>query len=402
MNVMQVNTVYPNGSTGRIAAEIAEYTARQRNAGSVVAFGIGEETHKQGLLAVRIGSPLERKTHAVIRKLFDGEGYASRRATKQLIRLCRSKQIDVVHLHNLHGCYLNLSLWFRYLQKAKLPVIWTLHDCWPLTGHCAHFIDCGCTLWKTQCHHCPQQKSYPVCIGFDGSKRNYEHKKKLFASPRNLTIVAPCRWMQDIVQDSFLKDVPTRVIYNGVDQQTFRRLPSDIKAQHGIAGKHLLLAVASDWTERKGLAILYQLSEVLSKSYQIAIIGLSPEQKQALPEAVMGLETVSSAETLCAWYSAADCFINPTLEDTMPLVNLEALACGTPVVVFDTGGCPEAVTDTCGMVVKRGEVCSFAKAVRHICESGIDYSDACMARAKHFSMQNTVEAYYQLYQEVIG
>ena len=343
MKVLQVNTVYPNGSTGRIAAEIAGYTARQNGASAVVAFGIGDSSEKPNLRAVRIGSPWDRKVHAVLRKLFDAEGYASRRATKQLIRLCQEQQVDVVHLHNIHGCYLNLKLWFRYLQKANLPVIWTLHDCWPMTGHCAHFDYSRCNRWKTQCEKCPEQKSYPVCIGFDGSGRNYRMKKILFTSLQNLQIVAPCRWMKNIAADSYLNGYPIRVIYNGVDMQKFKPTASDIRDRYGLENKRLLLAIASDWTERKGLSILCRLPEILDESYQVAIVGLTPEQKKALPGEIIGVEALSSAEALSAWYSAADCFVNPTLEDTMPLVNLEALACGTPIVVFNTGGCPEAV-----------------------------------------------------------
>ena len=402
MKVLQVNTVYPNGSTGRIVAELAEYTARQQNARAMIAFGIGEEIHKQNLDAIRIGNPVERKLHAVIRKWFDAEGYASRRATRQLIHICWNTKPDIVHLHNLHGCYLNLKLWFTFLQKAGTPVIWTLHDCWPLTGHCAHFSYCGCELWKTQCYNCPQQLSYPVCTGLDGSKRNYRLKKKLFTSLQNVILAMPCRWMEEIVQKSFMKDFPTRVIYNGVDLQKFRRLPSDIKTQHGINAEHLLLAVASDWTERKGFTILHQLSDQLDDGYQIVILGLSPEQKQALPGKILGLGKTASTEELCAWYSAADCFVNPTLEDTMPLVNLEAFACGTPVAVFDTGGCAEAVTDACGKVVKQGDVQGLTDAIRQICESGHDYTPACISQAGRFAMRNMAEAYFQLYQEVAG
>ncbi len=402
MKVLQVNTVYPNGSTGRIAAEIAEYTARQEGASAVVAFGIGEAAEKPNLYAVRIGSPCERKLHAVLRKLFDAEGYASRRATKQLIRLCREQQVDVVHLHNLHGCYLNLKRWFRYLQKANLPVIWTLHDCWPMTGHCAHFDYSGCERWKTQCNKCPEQKSYPVCIGFDGSRRNYRMKKRLFTGLQNLRIVTPCHWMKDIVAESYLGGFPIHVIYNGVDMQNFKPTASDIRTRYGLENKRLLLAVASDWTERKGLTILCRLPEMLDESYRVAIVGLTPEQKKALPTAIIGVEAVSSAETLSAWYSAADCFVNPTLEDTMPLVNLEALACGTPIVVFNTGGCPEAVAPGCGAVVEKGNVVGLVNAIRQICESNSDASPACLRQAGRFSAQNTVEANYQLYQEAAG
>jgi len=400
MNVLQINTVYPGGSTGRITAEIAAYTAQQADAHALVAFGIGEEAKASRLTAYRIGSPLERKLHAIIRKIFDAEGYGSRCAARRLIRLCKQEHVDIVHLQNLHGCYLNLKILFRFLQKSNLPVIWTLHDCWPMTGHCAHFSYIGCERWKTLCRKCPQKKEYPVCIGISGSKRNYRLKKRLFTSLHNLTIVAPCRWMQGIAGQSFLGNYPIRVIYNGVDVSFFKPTASDIRERYGLESYKLLLAVASDWTERKGLYLLKELPKRLDDTYRLAIAGLTRAQIQALPANVIGIEHLSATE-LCAWYTAADCFVNPTLEDTMPLVNLEALACGTPIAVFDTGGCPEAVTADSGIVVEKGNIQGMADAVKNICESQTDYTQACIRQANRFSMHNTLKAYDALYREVM-
>lgn len=400
MNVLQVNTVFPNGSTGRIAAEIAAYTAAQPAARAFVAFGIGEPNRRENVTAIRIGNPLERKIHGAIRKLFDAEGYGSRAATNQLIRFCEANRIDVIHLHNLHGCYLNLKRWFRYLKEKNLPVIWTLHDCWPLTGHCAHFDYCGCEKWKTLCRRCPQKKLYPQCVGIGGSSRNYRLKRKLFTSLGNLILVAPCRWLEDLFKDSFLKNIRTRVIYNGVDMEVFHPVASDLRLEHCLEGKRVLLAVASVWNNRKGLKALAELSEILDDQYRIVIVGLAPEQILALPKTVLGLGPVSAPAELCAWYSAADCFVNPTLEDTMPLVNLEALACGTPVAAFRTGGCPEAVTAECGRIVEKGNVRALRDAAVEICESNVDFMQACLAQARRFSTENTVRDYFALYREV--
>ncbi|MFH1512874.1 MAG: glycosyltransferase [Bacillota bacterium] len=400
MNVLQVNTVYPFGSTGRITAEIAAYTAAQADDHAYVAFGIGEPARQERLTAVRIGNPLERKFHGAIRMLLDAEGYGSYFATGQLIKLCKGNNVDVVHLHNLHGCYLNLKRWFRYLQKSGVPVVWTLHDCWPLTGHCAHFDDCGCEKWQTLCFECPQQKSYPECVGIDGSKRNYRLKKKLFRSLDRLTIVLPCRWMRGIAENSFLKEIQIRVIYNGVDTRQFKPIASDLRAKYGLEKQKIVLAVASIWNDQKGLKTLRQLSQMLNGDYRIVILGLTKEQIGALPQSIIGLERTAEPMLLRAWYGAADCFVNPTFEDTMPLVNLEALACGTPVVTFNTGGCPEAVTEACGLVVEKGDLQGLADAVMQICDSGVDYSQACIEQAKRFDAENTVRAYDALYREV--
>ena len=401
MNVLQVNTVYPNGSTGRIVAEIAEYTAQQPDNHAMIALGIGAEERNGNLSAVRIGKPWERKLHGAIRKLFDAEGYGSHLATARLIRFCEENRPDVIHMHNLHGCYLNLTRWFRYLERRSIPVIWTLHDCWPLTGHCAHFAYVRCDRWKTLCMRCPQKGAYPACIGIGGSRRNYRLKRKLFTALGNLTIVTPCRWLEDIVQNSFLRDTPVRVIYNGVDTRRFRPVKSGLRAQYGLENRKVLLAVASVWTDRKGLRELIQLSQALDDSYRVVIIGLTKEQFKMLPENILGLEQIPSPDLLCQWYTAADCFVNPTLEDTMPLVNLEAMACGAPVAVFDTGGCPEVITDACGLVVARGDIRGLTNAVKRICKSGNEYEDACIEQAKRFSMERTVRAYHDLYREVL-
>ena len=401
MNVLQINTVYPNGSTGRIVAEIAEYTARQPADRALVAFGIGAEERDGTLSAIRIGKPWERKLHGAIRKLFDAEGYGSYFATGKLIQFCDDNRPDVIHMHNLHGCYLNLSRWFRYLTRKNIPVIWTLHDCWPLTGHCAHFSYVGCQKWKTLCSHCPQKGAYPACIGIDGSSRNYRLKRKLFTALGNLTIVTPCRWLEDIVEESYLQNTPVRVIYNGVNTKRFKPVESSLRVQYRLEDRNVLLAVASVWSDRKGLRELIQLSQVLDDSYRIVIIGLTKEQLKTLPDNMLGLEQTQSPDLLCQWYTAANCFVNPTLEDTMPLVNLEAMACGTPVAVFDTGGCPEVITDACGLVVAKGDIQGLANAVKQICHSSENYTKACTEQAKRFSIESTVHAYHDLYQEVL-
>ena len=402
MNVLQLNTVYPNGSTGRIAAEIAVFTVTQPNACVTATFGIGNTENNSIISAVRIGNSLERKLHAVVRKLFDAEGYGSWFATGQLIRLCKQNNINLIHMHNLHGCYINLKRWFRFLKQSSIPVIWTLHDCWSMTGHCAYFSDAACEKWKTQCKRCPEKYSYPECIGIDGSRRNYSVKKKLFTGLDNLTIVTPCRWLEGIVKQSYFHKVSTRVIYNGVDTARFYPRKSDLRRQYGWEGKRLLVSVASDWDRRKGLDALVILDSMLDDTFQIVIIGLTSEQISRLPQRILGLERTASQEELAAWYTAADCLVNPTLDDTMPLVNLEALACGTPIVVYKTGGCPEAVAASCGAVVEKGDVIGLAHAVKQICDSELDYTDACIRQAKRFEKQVMVQAYFDLYREVAG
>lgn len=397
MRVYQLNTCGGVKSTGRIALDIARLVEAQGGK-CRIAYGVPGVPDGFDHLFYRMGTPLERKVHGALRKLLDAEGYGSRRATRRMIKDLSAFSPDVVHLHNLHGCYVNLQMLFDFLSELQRPVVWTLHDCWPFTGHCAYFDYAACDRWKTGCRHCPQQRSYPPCFGLDGSARNYAHKRKLFTSLSNLTLVTPCEWMRQPLSSSFLSGYPVRVIPNGVDLTAFCPTQSDLRKRYDVGQRKLALGVASEWDERKGLRYIAQASERMGEGYLFAAIGVEPGQLEGLPGRVLGLRRTQSVHELAQWYTAADCLVNPTLEDNMPMVNLEALACGTPVAVFATGGCPEAVDETCGKVVAKGDVEALCGAVAALCER--KPVDACLLRAKRFDSRRTYESYVRLYEEL--
>ena len=399
MRMVELNTYCGSGSTGRIALDIADYAANQ-GADTIIGFGTGAVTPEAEIFALRIGGRTERKWHGAIRKFFDMEGYGSQQATRRLIAFLKEYQPDVIHLHNIHGCYVNHRLLFSYLRISNIPVLWTLHDCWPFTGHCAYFDYIGCERWKTGCYRCPQKASYPTCIGLDGSKRNYLRRKNLFTSLPKLMLIAPCEWMKGLLTNSFLHDVPVKVIYNGVNRGLYYPRESKLREKYGITVPYLALAVASEWEERKGFKYLPKLANKLGNDCKLVVIGLSYDQIAALPEGILGLPRTASTRELAQWYSTADCLVNPTMEDNMPLVNLEALACGTPVATFRTGGCPECITDVCGAVVEKGNVETLAKAVIRLCAAKSELRPACIAQAEHFDSQFCAKAYWDVYQEV--
>ena len=399
MRIIELNTYCGTGSTGRIAVEIADYAAHQ-GAETIIGFGTGDVPTGAATYALRVGGIWDRKWHSLIRKLFDAEGYGSVHATKKLIDFFNVYQPDVIHLHNIHGCYLNHRLLFDYLRASKIPVIWTLHDCWPFTGHCAYFDYVGCDKWKTRCGCCPQLRSYPTCIGLDGSARNFRRRENLFASLPELTLVTPCEWLQQLLGKSALKTVPSRVIYNGVNRSVFRPVASHLREKHSLTKPYLALAVASEWEERKGLRYLAPLADALGQDYHVVVLGLTEEQIAALPQNLLGIPRTPNTRELAQWYSAADCLVNPTMEDNMPLVNLEAMACGTPVAVFATGGCPEAVDAETGIVVPKGDVPALTEAVKALCCRKAECQAACLLRAEQFDSQRTAQAYWALYREV--
>lgn len=399
MRVFQLNTYCGVKSTGRIAVEIAKLVQAEGGA-CRIGYGVPGISEESEPFAYRVGSAWERKLHGAVRKLLDGEGYGSLLATRRLVREMRAFEPDLIHLHNVHGCYLHLPTLFGYLQKAHLPVVWTLHDCWPFTGHCAYFDYSGCERWKNGCHDCPQQRSYPVCIGLDGSKRNYRLKQSCFGGLNNLTFVAPCEWMKQPLSGSFLKEKPVRVIYNGVNLNVFAPTASDLRSRYGLTDRRICLSVAAEWDRRKGLPYLCEAARQMGETYCFVVIGLEQEQIQRLPANMLGLTQTSDTKELAAWYTAADCFVNPTLEDNMPMVNLEALACGTPVVTFATGGCPEAVDEATGLVVPKGDQSALCAAIAQMAGQKAQRAQQCVARAQRFDARHTFRAYLDLYKEL--
>lgn len=400
MRVFQLNTFCGVKSTGRIALEIAKLV--KADGGECrIGYGVPESCAEAEPFGYRIGTPLERKVHGAMRKLLDAEGMGSRAATKLLIDEMERFAPQLVHFHNLHGCYLHLPTLFHYLSQSKVPVVWTLHDCWPFTGHCAYFDYAGCNRWQSGCHHCPQQRSYPACIGLDGSKRNYTMKKALFTSLDDLTFVAPCKWMTIPLKASYLGRYPVRVIPNGVNMSVFKPTASDLHTRYALGKKRVVLSVASEWDERKGLRYLIEAAKRLGSGYRFVVIGLSARQIETLPSGMIGIEHTANTTELAAWYTLADCLANPTMEDNMPMVNLEALACGTPVAVFETGGCPEAVDQTCGQTVAKGDVEGLCQAIEALCAHKSKLTVNCRERAERlFDCETTFRAYVDLYKEL--
>ncbi len=361
MKVLMINVVCGIRSTGRICTDLA--TALEAQGHEVkIAYGREEVPEQFRKYAVRIGSDLDVKLHGLKARLFDGCGFGSRRATERFIKWVKEYDPDVIHLHNIHGYYINVEVLFKYLKTCGKKIIWTLHDCWAFTGHCAYFDYAGCDKWRTGCDNCPCKGDYPACQGISRAKRNYNQKRSLFTGIPNMMIITPSYWLAGLVKDSYLKDYPVRTIHNGVDTSEFKHTGSDIKHRFGIENKKVVLGVAAIWDKRKGLEYMVQLSGLLGDEYRVVVIGVTEEQKEKLPESMIGILRTNSVKELVEWYSAADVYVNPTLEDNYPTTNIEAVACGTPVITFNTGGSVESVP-TCN-VVEKGDIGKVAKIIK--------------------------------------
>lgn len=364
MKILMINSVCGIKSTGRICADIADVLTEQGHE-CKIAYGRDIVPQKSQKYAVRIGNDFGVKIHAGLARLFDSVGFHSRLATKKFIKWVEKFNPDIIHLHNLHGYYIHLGVLFKYLKKAKKPIVWTLHDCWAFTGHCSHFDFAGCQKWKNGCKNCPQKKQYPKSIFWDGSKRNYKKKKKLFTGLESLTVVTPSKWLADLVKDSFLNEYPVKIIRNGIDTKAFKPTDSDLKEQYGLQSKKIVLGVASDWGERKGLQDYIKLSKLIDNNFKIVLIGLKKEQIAQMPEEILSIERTNSVQELAKWYTAADVFLNLTYEDNYPTVNLEAQACGTPVITYRTGGSVESVDDN--LVVDKGDIGKILYLIKEGC-----------------------------------
>ena len=393
MKVLQINSFFSVGGPPRIVQGIYE-TLEANGHECVVA--AGREKPYPGMKTIQIGSPINKYWHLLMSRNFDAQGLSSGLATKRLIKHIEAYDPDVIHLHNLHGYYLNIEILFNYLKSANKSVVWTLHDCWPFTGHCAHFDYIGCEKWITGCHDCEEKKKYPTCNGIDGSKRNYQKKKDAFTGLPTLTIVTPSKWLGELVKESFLRAYPVVVINNGIDLDVFKPTESNFKQRYNIAGKKMVLGVAQVWGQRKGLRYFHALAKELGEDYQIVLVGLTNQEKNNLPSNIIGLQKTNNIQELIEIYTAADVFVNPTLEDNFPTTNLEALACGTPVITFDTGGSPECIDDSCGLVIEKHNIDALARAIISLSNNKLSSTD-CVARAETFKKGTKYQEYLNLY-----
>ena len=352
MKYLFINSVAGTGSTGRIAAEKCRELMQE---GHECRLAYGRTCSGcQDIPTIRIGTDLDFKLHGVLNRVFDNHGFNSAAATKKFLQQVREYDPDVIWLHNIHGYYIHVGLLFEYLRYCGKKIIWTLHDCWSFTGHCAYFDYVGCDRWKTGCHNCPQKKSYPASLLMDNSRENYESKKYHFTGIPNMTLVVPSNWLAGRVRESFLGEYPVEVVYNTVDRDIFKPTASNFRRKYDLEDKTVLLGVANIWEPRKGLKDFIRLAEKLDKRYKIVLVGLSEEQKKTVPANVLCIPRTQTIHQLVEIYSAADLYINPSVEETFGMTTLEALYCGTMPIVYRDTACEEVVNQFGGIAVEKG------------------------------------------------
>lgn len=395
MKVLIINTLCGSGSTGKIVSDL--YKMLKFHGHQVkVAYAHGTPTNVGLSDTFRITGKIGYYVHNMLTQLTDRAGFFSTIETLRFIKYMETYSPDVIHLHNIHGYYINIKLLFEYLQRKNLPVIWTLHDCWAFTGHCYHYSFQGCNKWLDQCYSCPLKHRYPKSLFLDQSRRNYKDKKKLFTSLSQLQIVTPSVWLKSQVEKSFLGRFNCQAIYNGIDLGIFYPQGINRKEEYGIPEeKKLLLAVSFVWSKTKGLDDLILLNTKIDHSlYQLMIVGLDPQQIETLPSDIIKVARTSSVKELAEIYTMADVFINPSYEETMGMVTAEALACGTPAIVYNKTAVPEVVDEKSGIVVEAGDVDAIVQNVPKAI--GLK-KEHVIERAKNFERNQQYEKYYKLY-----
>ena len=402
MKIAQINTC-SYGSTGRIAIQLCELVERD---GGVSYLCVPNGRHNRNPYKgnhVWIGGRVSEDTHLILSRLTGMNGCFSRIATRRFLRRLDGIRPDVIHLHNLHNSYINLPMLFRYIKKRDIPVVWTLHDCWAFTGQCPYFTVAACDKWKdgAGCHSCPQYRSYPQSY-VDRTRTMYKLKKKWFTGVKRMTIATPSQWLADCVSQSYRKDYETQVVSNGIDLSVFKPTESDFRKKHGIGDQKIILGVALGWGHRKGFDVFLELAKRLDpKEYRIVMVGTDDRIDAQLPSHVISIHRTANQKELAAVYTAADVFVNPTRDEVFGLVNTEALACGTPVITFNSGGSPECIDETCGSVVACDDVEGMYNEILRICRDTPYSKEACMARAAAFDKNDKFRQYLELYRRML-
>ena len=396
MKILEINQVN-FGSTGHIMLQIADLATKKGH--EVICSFYARRNKDKDKNCIYIGNKVSHNIHKKLYRKTGNNGCYSKISTWNFLRKVKKFDPDLIHIHNLHNCYINLPMLFDYIKKNNKKVVWTLHDCWSFTGQCPYFTAVGCEKWKTGCHDCEQINRYPSC-SVDRTDKMWNRKKEWFTGVQNLTIVTPSQWLADLVKQSFLKDYPVKVINNGINLNVFKPTESDFRTKHNLEDKKIILGVASVWEVRKGLDVFIELSKRLDDRYKIVLVGTNDEVDKKLPEGIISIHRTSNQKELAELYTAADVFFIPTREDNFPTVNMESLACGTPVLTFNTGGSPEMVDEATGVVLMNEDIASVEQAVISMCESGKYSKEACTERAKQYDSGLKYNEYLSLFENI--
>ena len=389
MIIAQINATCGAGSTGKICISVSELLS-ENGAENYIFYSSGSSDYPLG---IKYANEIAIKIQTLVSRISGNYGFEARSITERLIKELERISPNIIHIHNIHSHSCNLEILFKYIKEKNIKVYWTFHDCWAFTGYCPHFDMIGCDKWKTECNNCPQSGQFSWF--FDRSEYLY-NKKKSVIEGTDLTIITPSQWLAGLVKESFFKDYPVKVINNGIDLNVFKPTDSDFRKKHNLENKYMVLGVAFGWGARKGLDVFIELSKRLPENYQIVLVGTDDNVDKQLPGNIISIHRTQNQKELAEIYTAADLFVNPTREENYPTVNMEAIACGTPVVTFNTGGSPEMLDSTCGTVVEKNDIDGIYNEIKRVCETQPYSKDDCLKRAERFDKNLRFTEYLNL------
>ena len=391
-------------STGKIAEGIG-LAAMSRGWDSYIAYGMKKNNPSKSK-TIKIGGDNYLFTSYLETLLFDNHslGLSNRRATKKLLEEILKINPDIIQLHTIHCYYLNIRVLFDFLATKNIPIVWTLHDCWAFTGHCAHFDYVKCNKWQTVCNNCPQKNKYPKSLLFDRSKKNFKEKERLYKQLYSLTIVSVSKWLQNLLAYSILKKNASLVIYNGINLNTFiPNVNNKVRESLNLGNKFIMIAVASSWSERKGFSDYCRLATFLNNDEYLIMLGVEKKQIPNNMPNTLFVEKTYNVQELVDFYSAADVVLNLSYEESFGMTTVEGLACGTPGIVYNRTASPELISKDTGIIVEAGNIDQLLKAIREVKHNGKEfYSNSCRNRAiELFDQEKNFNKYIDLYNQLI-
>lgn len=399
MKVLIVNSVCGYGSTGRICTDL--YAELLKNGHECkIAYGRKEPLNVNINDTIHIGSKKDVITHVLLSRITDKHGFYSKKATETFIREIEEYDPDIIHLHNIHGYYVNIEKFFSYLKKCKKPVVWTFHDCWNFTGHCAYYVNADCYKWKSGCKDCSWKNIYPKSIWLDNSEENYNIKRKLFTEIQP-TIITVSNWLANEVKSSYFKDERIKVINNGIDMELFKYSCSEFRNKNNIQNKKIVLGVANVWSEGKGINDFIYLANTLPEEYKIVLVGVSRKLKAELPKNILTLDRTDNLRELAEIYSASDVYFNASTIETFGVTTIEAIACGTPVIGYDATAISEIIDDGVGFLIEKGNVDKVRERIIEICQQNLFNRKDLRVIAEKYDKNRVYENYIKLYEEIL-
>ena len=392
MKVLQINVRAKGGSVGKIISSL-NHRCQSEGIEFAIAYGRGNVEQNTFSDSFKIGTDKEIQAHALQSRIFGRTASYSKRGTSDLLKWIDRYNPDVIHLHGAYGYYVNMEMLFNYIADEKIPLISTLHSCWDFTGHCCYFDYPKCEEWKYGCNHCIRVHDYPECFFSDSTHYNLGLKNKLYHKLDKVRLITPSRWLQDLCEQSILRDIPVQTINNGIDINVYKTVEIE---KHN---KPIILCVANIWSERKGLDDILKLGDFLRDKAEIIVVGLSEKEIRKLPKNIVGITRTENVEELVKLYNSATIFFNPTHEENYPTVNLEAVACHLPVATYNTGGCAETIENgKYGIIVENEDFSTVVNFLMSVYDGKtcFDYSNL-----SYLSQQTMTDQYIKLYKDII-